>query len=135
MKLLDLRFPSTNELRAVFGFSYPRTSQVSLSIRLNTEVCDMEKIFDEIRKLIDVVRYCHDYEHCQECNWRQLMAIVNRCRAIVPLAFSTRAVTIKIRDQVISELAKEDVFLENNLVHIETGNPARLWMTHSAVAN
>jgi hypothetical protein len=122
MRLLDLRFPSPSELRAVFGFSHPRTSQVALTVRLNADGYDKEKVFDEVIKIIEVVRYCHDYEHCQECSWQQLTAIVNRCRDSVPVAFGATAVSVKIRDRVIDDLTEDDVFLKKNLFNVEPGS-------------
>ena len=132
MRLLDLRLSSPSELRAVFGFSHPQTSQVALSINLHAGVCDREKIFDEVIKIIEVVRYCHDYEHCLECSWRQLKAIVSRCRDSVPVAFGATAVTVKIRDRLINDLAEENILLAKSLFNVEVGIPAGLPLAHFA---
>jgi hypothetical protein len=122
MRLLDLRLSSPSELRAVFGFSHPRTSQVALTVRLHADGYDRKKIFDEVVKIIEVIRYCQDYEHCPECSWSQLTAIVSRCRDSVPVAFGATAVTVRIRDRVIAALTEDDVFLKKNLFNVEPGS-------------
>lgn len=119
MRLLDLKFPSPNEMRVVFGFSYPRAPQVALIITVDTREGDREKLFTEVMKIIEVVRYCHNYENCPECSWRQLMTIVSRCRACVPVTFGATAVTVRIRDRVIDDLAKAEVFLRKSLSTVE----------------
>jgi hypothetical protein len=134
MKLLDIRFPSPSELRAVFGFSHPRTSQVALTVRLNADGYDREKVFDEVIKIIEVIRYCQDYEHCPECSWSQLTAIVSRCRDSVPVAFGATAVSVKIRDQVIDDLAQEDVFLKKGLFNVEPGGHDGLSVAYFAAS-
>ena len=126
MKLLDLRFTSPNELRAVFGFSYVHMPHVALTVTVYPGEDNKEKIFAEVVKIIEVVPYCHNHEHCPECSWNQLMAIVNRCRASVPVVFGATSVTIKIRDQVIADLTQENVFPGRSHSDVAAGMPGGL---------
>ncbi len=121
MRLLDMRFNSPSELQAVFGFSHPRTANIALTVSLETDGDDREKAFGEIVRIVEVVRYCHDYEHCSECSWRQFLAIVSRCRESVPVTYRPRAITIKIRDRIIEDIAAEDIFRERNSSYLEVG--------------
>ena len=135
MRLLDVRFNSPSELQAVFGFSHPRTTNVALTISLEAEADDRQKVFDDIVKIVEVVRYCHDWEHCSECSWRQFLAIVSRCRESVPVTYRPRAITIKIRDRIIEDIAAEDIFRERNLSYLEAEIPNRSSLSQVALSN
>ena len=119
MRLLDIRFNSPSELQATFAVSHLNSSNVDLTITLEAEGYDREKVFEEIVKIVEVVRYCHDYEHCSECCWRQFLTIVSRCRESVPVTSRQTAVTIKIQDRIIEDLAAEDKFLESTLSYLK----------------
>jgi hypothetical protein len=121
MRLLDVQFNSPGELRVVFGFSNPHAANVALTINLDDEGNDQGKVFDEIMKIVEVVRFCQNYEHCSECGWRQFTAIVNRCRESVPVACRSTALTVKIRDQIIEDLSGEGPFMERKGLRLETG--------------
>lgn len=135
MRLLDIKFNSPSELQATFAVSHLNSSNVALTITLEAEGYDREKVFDEIMKIVEVVRYCHDYEHCSECSWRQFLTIVSRCRESVPVTSRQTAVTIKIKDRVLKDLAAEDIFLERTLSYLEVAIPNGSSSTRVALPN
>lgn len=113
MKLLDLKFNSSDELRATFEFHHPRRFHVYLSVRLNSQE-GSDKALSEIVKIIESARHCSDYEHCPECNWSQLMIIARRCREEAQIASKRAAITISIEDRIVNDAVAEKGFLEKS---------------------
>src|SRR5262245_38240254 len=78
--LVELSTNPAGYLRAAFRYSQPRRMRVELDISMIGGAEDPEPALTSVRRLIDDSSHSlSSHEHCGECNWYGLMALVRRC--------------------------------------------------------
>ena len=103
--LVELSTNPAGYLRAAFRFSQPRRMRVELDISMiGGDSRDATRALLGIRRLIDDSSYSpSSQDHCGECNWYDLMALVRRCHEQARELSTHVMTTMHIEDEVDDE--------------------------------
>ena len=99
--LVELSTNPAGYLRAAFRFSEPRPMRVELDISMiGGDNRDATTTLASIRRLIDDSSHSlASHEHCGECNWYGLMALVRRCHEQARALSTHVMTTVHIEDE------------------------------------
>ena len=103
--LLSLDPETNGQVRAVFKLGGPRQTQVEVVIKISGHEDHADEALREVWRLIENTRYAVRPHSCLECDWHDLMALIERCHREAQALSARVSMTLNIEDTVPAPIA------------------------------
>lgn len=81
MLITDFQHLSEAQMQITFKLFNSRKANLEMEIDVHCKGTQVQQTLREISRIIDTNRYCLSHGgDCAQCDWQQLLALVNRCR-------------------------------------------------------